>query len=293
MSDQEAALRDELMMARGQVKQIAMERERFRSEVYYAQIAAQAQIEQLQKDLDDARRNALAILSAWETNASVSGEVLSRVRGYDRVVDGFKAIQRRSMEIAQKGEGDKPMIDHEAEFGWLRVGQRVHAVAEDGRCGVVLRLPSYGLGVNWGEGVTVDAMPEDVRIRAIPHDSDAEIRQAEVQAVREQLRAVTAERDQATADMQEVRDQLRTMIAEFEQIREIALDRIEAVEAKCERVQRDAVAILDAYAKGMPVPGDLMDRIKRYEHSLVIQAALANSSRMEGTVSLCARKDPA
>lgn len=164
------------------------------------------------------------------------------------------------------------MIDHELEFGRLRVGQRVNVVAEDGRCGVVVRLPSYGLGVNWGDGVTVDALPEDVRILVIAPEPDAETRQAEVQAVRDQLSAVTAERDKA--------------LAEIEQTREIALDRIEAVEAKCEKVQRDAVAVLDAYAKGNPVPGDLMDRIKRYGHSLVIQAALAKAARSEGTVSL-------
>jgi uncharacterized protein (DUF3084 family) len=203
--DKEAALRDELLMARGQVKQIAMERERFRSEVYYAQIAAQAQVEQLRKDLDMARRDALAFLVYYEDRLPVNDEVLIRTRGYRRLLDGWKTIQ----EMADK---------------------------------------------------------------AITPDPNAETRQAEVRAVRDQLRAVTAERDKA--------------LAEIEQTREIALDRIEAVEAKCDQVQRDAVAVLDAYAKGNPVPGDLMDRIKRYGHSLVIQAALAKAARSEGTVSL-------
>lgn len=108
MSDTESMLRDELMKANAQVKQIAMERERFRSDLHWAQMAMYAQREKLQAELGCARRDAIAILVACEGGAPVSDEVVLRVRGYDRVVDGFKAIQRRSEEIAHKGTGDKP-----------------------------------------------------------------------------------------------------------------------------------------------------------------------------------------
>jgi hypothetical protein len=103
MSDKESELRDELLMARGQVKKIAMEREKLLSEMHYVQIEAQAQVEQLRKDLDLARRDALTILLDYEDRLPVHGDVLFRVMGYRRLLDGWKTIQEMADQSGSAG----------------------------------------------------------------------------------------------------------------------------------------------------------------------------------------------
>ena len=106
MSDKESELRDELMMARSQVKKIAMEREKLLSEMHYALIEAQGRNERLQKDLDCARRDAIAVLAAYAGRLPVNGEILGRVKGYDRLVDGWKAIQNMADQAASAERKD-------------------------------------------------------------------------------------------------------------------------------------------------------------------------------------------
>jgi hypothetical protein len=183
------------------------------------------------------------------------------------------------------------MIDHEMEFGWLRVGHRVNAVAEDDRCCVVMRFANGQLGVIWGpDSEDAQSMPEEYRIRAILHRPDASELEDELRVVRDKEAALRAELAGARVLIQQIAAERERFHSELCYAQIAAQAQIEQLRKDLDMARRDALTVLLAYEDRLPVHGDVLFRIRGYRRLL---DGWKTIQEMADQAASAKRKDPA